>query len=278
MSYPIINKSETYKNVQFYLESNSFRNWFVAPTDNPWTHNNPTTVGGRTIISARKDYIVENKIIEEFSKSKGNVPVSPISIINYSNSLELDFSFSNVHQIKFDVLDGLPYPSLIFTATLTNSASDFNRLFQQITDKLSSNSIFRGELLMNFTGINVLNKSLILYNLRNMLVEMIQNLNTRENTKWNLYKEINDFIISNFGSLVNTEFTPLSSNEKDKLIDYLCSYFTTVFISAKANEQYFDGDVSFEKIILRDPLELEDKNVEKILLNTSLVTETFHLK
>lgn len=278
MSYPIINKSEIYKNVQFLLESNSFKNWFVAPMDNPWTHSNPTTVDGRTIINARKEYIVESKIIDEFSKSKGNVPVSPISITNYSNNLELDFSFSKVHQIKFDVLDGLPYPSIIFSATLTNSASDFNQVLQEITNRINSNSILRGELIMKFTGMNILNKSLLVYNLRNLLNAIIQNLNARENTKWNLYKEINAFIVSNFGSLVNTEFNQLSGNEKDKLIDYLCTYFSTTFISAKTNEKYFDREVTFEKIIVRDPLEFQDKIIEKNLLNTSLVTETFHLK
>jgi hypothetical protein len=264
--------------VQFFLEATSFKNWFVAPTDNPWSHNNPTSVGGRTIINARKEYIVESSIIEEFSKSKGNVQINPISIINYSNNLELDFSFSNVHQIKFNVLDGLPYPSVIFSATLVNSASDFNQLLQEIMNRINSNSIFRGELSISFKAIKLLNKSLLAYNLRNILIKIAQTLKVQEYTKWNLYKQINDFITSNFSSLVNTEFSQLSGSEKDKLIDNLCSYFTNMFIAVKTNEQYFDGEISFEKIVLRDPLEVQDKNIEKILLNTSLVTETFHLK
>lgn len=273
MSYPIINKKETYKGTNFYLDSRDFKNWLVAPADSAWNSSNPLSVGGRTIINARKEYMVSSELINEFSASMGNVTINPLSITGYDNKIGLDILYEPEHIIKLEVLDSMPYPSFIFSATLWNAAGDFGYVLQQITNKLRSNTLTKGTFTFSFKGIEVLNKCTIEYNLRKCLWQLNQGVKIKELTQTNFLSELREFVNINFPSIVATEFSDLSTNERDKVVDYLCNRFAEAFVTNARVETSFDGALAFERIWLREPAELEDKNSTRTFLNTKLIEE-----
>lgn len=277
MSYPIFNKSESYKNNTFYPAFKDSNKWFVSAFNNGWVVNNPTIVADRTIINSRKDFIAPSDVVKEFSDSKGGLAISPIPVSNTQNNFSLNLQYGNEHSIKLNVVNDVPFPSLLFSATLLNTAPDYANLLADIKSKLAANNLLNGKLLISFQAISVQNRTFVKLNFKEILKDILYISGTPKVVQSIFVKLVYDYVNNNFDILVEMNYTPLNNEEILLVKDFISNKIQSSIVSNKTDQSYFDNGLTYSLFILRDPMELSNGQTSFDFYKSNLASQTVEL-
>jgi hypothetical protein len=269
MSKPVLNTKKVFENIFFFNDLHDAGKWYHGPHDKGWKFNTPATVAGRTIINATKELVPSAATIRAFSAATNSArTIVPLPLRKKNIVLVPDIIITPEHSVKLSVLEDVPFPSFLFSATLSKSVSNHDQLLQEILEKLQFNSLTKEKLELSCVGITVVDKISVTINPRELLQSFIRTAGISQLTQHQFMERMINFIKEKENDIIHSMTETSGAADLAAIKDHVFSKLQGYFLARKEERRLFDGEINFSVCKLRDPLEIDNTNLQTTLLKT----------
>jgi hypothetical protein len=273
---PDLNETEEFQGVLFYKDTSADNIWYYGPAKQPWSQSR-SKIAGRIIWNARLSLAPTSDTLAGFSQGHPNCKLIPVAVESEISSIEIAVQVAAPHRASVKVLSGIPYPLIIFTATLDMKDPDCDIVDQAIHNGLEQGGLLKGQLQWSFKAQEVVKKGQIAVNMR----QISDALHGQPGNEWILEKDffrrLLDEIHASLPSVLTMEVGTLSLSDIDIIESTLFSLCYPGMIVDSKIQYVFDMKRKYMIYKLRDSAEYPiDPSLQKIR-STETVNHTLSL-
>ena len=251
---PDLNVADDLQGVRFYKDASVENLWYYGPAKQPWSQSR-SKIAGHIIWNARLSLAPSNDTLAVFSQAHSNCKLVAVPVALENSSITIAMQIADPHRASVKVLSGIPYPLIIFSATLDIKDSDFEKIDGAIKTGLEQGGLLKGELQWSFKASAVTMEGQLVVNMR----QFSDALHGQPYNEWILEKDffrrlLNEIHIS-LPSVLTIDMGALSGDEIDIIEGTLFSLCYPSMIADSKTQYVFDMKKKYTMYKLKDSAE-----------------------
>jgi hypothetical protein len=273
---PDLNETEEFQGVRFYKDTSAENLWYYSPAKQPWSQSR-SKIADRIIWNARLSLAPPNETLASFSQSHSDCKLVAIPVTLENSSVDIATQIAAPHRISVKVLSGIPYPLIIFSATLDMKDPDSEQIDETIKNGLEQGGLLTGELQWSFKASAVTMEGRLVINMR----QIADALRGQPGNEWILEKDffrrLLDEIHTSLPSVLTISVGALSPSEIDIIESTLFSLCYPSMIADSKTQYVFDMKRKYTLYKLRDSAEFPIDPLLQKIRSTETVSHTLSL-
>jgi len=273
---PDLNETEEFQGVRFYKDTASENLWYYGPVKQPWNHSR-SKIANHIIWNARLSLAPSVDTLAGFSESHPNCKLVAVSVTSENSSVEIAAQIAAPHRASVKVLSGIPYPLIIFSATLDMKDPDCEKIDETIKNGLEQGGLLTGELRWSFQASAITMDGHFVINMR----QIADALRGQPGNEWILEKDffrrLLDEIHTSLPSVLTISVGALSPSEIDIIESTLFSLCYPSMIADSKSQYVFDMKRKYTLYKLKDSAEHPIDPLLQKIRSTETVSHTLSL-
>jgi hypothetical protein len=273
---PDLNVAEDFQGVRYYKDASAENLWYYGPVKQPWSQSR-STIAGHIIWNARLSLTPSNDTLAGFSESHSNCKLVAVPVTKENSSVDIATQIAAPHRASVKVLSGIPYPLIIFSATLDMKDPDCEKIDEAIKNGLEQGGLLTGELQWSFMASAVTMEGQLVINLR----QIAEALRGQPDNEWILEKDffrrLLDEIHTSLPSVLTIDVGSLVPGDTDIIESTLFSLCYPGMIADSKSQYVFDMKRKYTMYKLKDSADYSIDPLLQKIRSTQTVNHTLSL-
>jgi len=273
---PDLNAVDDFLGVRFYKDASAENLWYYGPSKQPWSHSR-SKIAERIIWNARLSLAPPSDMLAGFSQAHSNCKLAAIPVALENSSVDIATQIADPHRASVKVLSGIPYPLIIFSATLDMKDADCDKIDQAIKSGLEQGGLLKGELQWSFKASAVTMEGQLAMDMR----QISDALHGQTGNEWILEKDffrrLLDEIHTSLPSVLTIDVGALSPSDIDIVESTLFSVCYPSMIADSKTQYVFDMKRKYTMYKLKDSAEYPIDPMLQKIRSTEEVNHTLSL-
>jgi hypothetical protein len=273
---PDLNETEEFQGVRFYKDTSAENLWYYGPVKQPWSQSR-SKIADRIIWNARVSLAPTNETLAGFSQSHSDCKLVAIPVTLENSSVDIATQIAAPHRISVKVLSGIPFPLIIFSATLDMKDPDSEKIDETIKKGLEQGGLLTGELQWSFKASAVTMEGQLVINLR----KIAEALHGQPGNEWILEKDffqrLLDEIHTSLPSVLTINVGSLVAGDTDIIESTMFSLCYPSMIADTKTQYVFDMKRKYTQYKLKDCAEFPLDPLLQKIRSTETVSHTLRL-
>ena len=273
---PDLNEADDFQGVRFYKDTSAENLWYYGPAKQPWSQSR-SKIAEHIIWNARLSLSPPSDTLAAFSQAHSNCKLVAIPVALENSSIDTATHITAPHRASVKVLSGIPYPLIIFSATLDMKDADCDKIDEAIKSGLEQGGLLKGELQWSFNASAVTMEGQLVVNMR----QISDALHGQPSNEWILEKDffrcLLDEIHTSLPSALKIDVGVLSPSDIDIIESTLFSLYYPSMIADSKTQYVFDMKRKYTLYKLKDSTEYPIDPVLQKIRSTEAVNHTLRL-
>jgi hypothetical protein len=273
---PDLNETEEFQGVRFYKDTSAENLWYYGPVKQTWCQSR-SKIADRIIWNARLSLAAPNETLAGFSQSHSDCKIVAVPVNLENSSVDIATQIAPPHRTSVKVLSGIPYPLIIFSATLDMKDPDCEKIDEAIKNGLEQGGLLTGELQWSFKASAVTMEGQLVINLR----QIAEALRGQPGNEWILEKDffrrLLDEIHTSLPSVLTIDVGSLVPGDTDIIESTLFSLCYPGMIADSKSQYVFDMKRKYTMYKLKDSAEYSLDPLLQKIRSTQTVNHTLSL-
>ncbi len=273
---PDLNVADDFQGVQFYKDASAENLWYYGPAKQVWSQSR-SKIAGHIIWNASVSLAPSNDTLAVFSQAHSNCKLVAIPVALENSSVDIATQIAAPHRASVKVLSGIPYPLIIFSATLDMKDSDCDKIDEVIKSGLEQGGLLMGELQWLFKASAVTMEGQLVVNMK----QISDALHGHSGNEWILEKDFFQRLINeihtSLPSVLTIDVGALSPGDIDIIESTLFTLCYPSMIADSKTQYVFDMKRKYTLYKLKDSTEYPIDPVLQKIRSTEAVNHTLSL-
>lgn len=273
---PDLNEVEDFQGVRFYKDASVENLWYYGPAKQSWNYSR-SKIAERVIWNARLSLAPSSDLLAVFTQAHANCKLVAVPVASENSSVDIASQIALPHRASVKILSGVPYPLIIFSATLDMKDSYFELIDEAIKTGLELGGLLKGEMQWSFRASAVTLEGQLIVNMR----QISEVLRGQPDNEWILEKDffrrLLDEIHSSLPSVLTIDVGALSSGDMDIIESTVFSLCYPSMIADSKTQYVFDMKRKYTMYKLKGSAEYPVEPLLQKIRSTETVNHTLSL-